>query len=209
MVSALNPEAGGNGEGVCYSVSLRTLNPEPLVEMVKECDRHRPFRTWRLLVVFPNGKEIVVMWNRNDSVLHVKDRLENKIGIPRTQQVLQLAGVASPLLDGCKLVEYNMKDEAVIRLSFATAEAHFQIFVNGNFGKTMTIWVKPSDLIDDVKGKIAEKQLIPAKDMRLICNGREMHGGRSLSDYHVRKNNTLFLVLRLHGGGSMEEHLRR
>ena len=106
------------------------------------------------------------MWNRNDSVSHVKDRLEDKIGIPRAQQVLQLAGVASPLLDGCKLVEYNMKDEAVIRLSFATTEAHFQIFVKGSF--TMTIWVKPSDLVDDVKGKIAEKQLIPVKDMRLI-----------------------------------------
>ena len=83
MVHALSPEADGNGEGVCYSVSLRTLNPELPVEMVKGCAGHRPFRTWRLLVVFPNGNQVVVMWNRNDSVLHVKDRLEYKIGIPR------------------------------------------------------------------------------------------------------------------------------
>ena len=34
-----------------------------------------------------------------------------------------------------------------------------------------------------------------------------MLGDRSLSDYHVRKNNTIFLVLRLRGGGSMEERL--
>ena len=33
-----------------------------------------------------------------------------------------------------------------------------------------------------------------------MFNGREMLGERSMSDYRVKKNNTLFLVLRLRGG---------
>ena len=42
------------------------------------------------------------------------------------------------------------------------------------------------------------------KEQRLVFNGREMHGGRAISDYNVRKNNTLFLVLRLRGGATEE-----
>ena len=108
----------------------------------------------------------------------------------------------------------------------------FQIFIKGKRVKTMWIWAKPSDLVDDVKCKLAFKERIPVKDtlqhqqqqhwqqqqqqrqhkqqqqqeQRLIFNGRKMLGGRSLSDYHVRKNTTLFLVLRLRGG-TVDERL--
>ena len=77
---------------------------------------------------------------------------------------------------------------------------HFQIFVKGNRGKNTTLWVTALNSINDIKDKIALKDLIPAKEQRLVFNGREMLGERTLSDYHVRKNNTLFVVMRLRGG---------
>ena len=72
--------------------------------------------------------------------------------------------------------------------------------MKGRNGKNTVIWVKSMDKVDDVKRKITLKDGIPAKEQRLVFNGREMLGDRSMSDYHVRKNNTLFLVLRLRGG---------
>ena len=132
----------------------------------------RMFRTWLLHVVFPNDEQISVMWNRRDPVAHVKAYIELKKGVPRARQVMQFAAVATPLLDERKLVDYNVKDGAVIQLNFAPGEAHFQIFIKGQLGKTSTLWVAPSDLIDEVKSKIAEKEMIPVKEQRLVCNGR-------------------------------------
>ena len=69
------------------------------------------------------------------------------------------------------------------------------------------LWMNALDKVDDIKHKIELKDGTPVTEQRLVFNGREMLGARSMSDYHVRKNNTLFLVLRLRGGGSMEERL--
>ena len=84
-------------------------------------------------------------------------------------------------------------------MTFCTTSS-FQIFVKGRNGKNTVLWVNSMDKVDDIKHNITLKDGIPVKEQRLVFNGREMHGNRSMSDYHVRKNNTLFLVLRLRGG---------
>ena len=45
---------------------------------------------------------------------------------------------------------------------FPTQVPYFQIFVKSN--KTITLWVKGSDLVDDIKCKIAFKEQIPVKE---------------------------------------------
>ena len=124
----------------------------------------RIFRTWVLHVDFPDHKQISVMWNRRDSVAHVKAQLEYKTGVPLALQIMHLAGVATPLADERKLVDYNVKDGSVIKMSFPPGEVQFQIFIKGQHGKTSTLWVAPSNLVDDVKSKIAEKEMIPVKE---------------------------------------------
>ena len=76
----------------------------------------------------------------------------------------------------------------------------FQVFIKTLTGKTLTVVVKKTDTVENLKKKIYEHEDIPIHRQRIVFASKQLEDARTIADYDITKNATLHLMLRLFGG---------
>ena len=138
----------------------------------------------------------------SDSVLFVKNRIQEKMGLPSDRQRLILNGKV--LHDDKTLAECNLQKESTFRLVVkpekqSKVKRHLaeHVFVKTLSGKTFAIQVASSETILQLKSKTQRLVGIPPDFQILMFAGNELEDSKSIAECKITMRNTLYLVVRL------------
>ena len=120
----------------------------------------------------------------SDTIGSVKAVIQDKTRIPPEQQSLSLAD--EQLEDG--------------RTLLVLSQSGMQIFIKTLTGGTVTLDAEMPDTIRRVKAMIRDRKGVTTDLQRLSLMGKHHEDDETLSDCGIRKESTLYLMLRLRGG---------
>ncbi|GKE78922.1 hypothetical protein Tco_1545042 [Tanacetum coccineum] len=148
-----------------------------------------------ILVKSLTGKITVVEVKGSDTIMEVKDKIREVEYIPPCEQWLIFGRI---LLDDSRTVaDYLLQYESVVHLMLRPGRGgSVQIYVKTLTRKTtITLEVKRSDTIRDVKGKIQDKKGIRPNRLQLFFLGNQLNDDRTLAEYSIHSESTLNLVI--------------
>ncbi|XP_078083479.1 polyubiquitin-like [Mustelus asterias] len=154
----------------------------------------------RLQVKFMTGEIVELEVNPSIQVSALKKMIYEKTKVPHFRQRLMVQnGNTVVLRDDKRLSDYSVSPSNAVML-IVTNEERMQIFLKNEKGKISTYDVLPSESVQDFKARVQRQERVPTDQQRLMYEGKQLEDGRTLADYNIQSESTIFLMLRLRGG---------
>jgi uncharacterized ubiquitin-like protein YukD len=136
------------------------------------------------------GDQIELYVSPSDTIDEIKARVKDAIGMEPDDQ--HLAHVADLLDDGTKtLSEYGIENGDVLFMGM-------EIFVVTPTGEKFSVYVHPSDTIEEIQHKIEEKTGIEPHHQHIMFNGELLDDPtKTLSEYGVEEGSTLNMMMEI------------
>jgi ubiquitin C len=133
-----------------------------------------------------------------DTIDNVKAKIEYSKGFFKGRQCLIFDN--KQLEDNSTLGDHNIfKESTLLLVLHPIPRDMMQIFVSTQYGTTITLEVKRSDTIKNVKVKIHEMDGPSPDQQWLIYRGIQLRDYRTLADYNIKKYSTIDMGIHLCG----------
>ncbi|KAK1438155.1 hypothetical protein QVD17_03958 [Tagetes erecta] len=152
--------------------------------------------TIRLFIKTLNGEIITLDVKPSDTIETIKGMISMKVSIARDEQELIFNGMV--LDNDDTLADYQIKQESTLTL-MRFSSGFMRVFIETGSGKTISLDVKPSDTLHQLKVKIFNSEGFRPCEQRLIWEGKQLLDDATVADYHIPKESIIHVVLRLRG----------
>nr|XP_023884398.1 polyubiquitin-like [Quercus suber] len=156
----------------------------------------------RILVKTLTGKELELDVEPNDTIERIKERVQEKEGIPPMQQRLIYGG--KQIADEKTVRDYKIEGGSVLHLVLALRggrKKKMQIFLRDLKGENSLLEFESTETIENIRAMIQEKEGVTLEKLCLIFQGSTtLRDGHTLADYNIQDYNQINAILRLAGG---------
>ncbi|XP_033084725.1 ubiquitin-like protein ISG15 [Trachypithecus francoisi] len=158
--------------------------------------------SWDLKVKMLGGNEFQVSLSNSMSVSELKAKIAQKIGVPAFQQRLAVHLSGATLQDRVPLANQGLGPGSTVLLVVDKCDEPLSILVRNDKGRSSTYEVQLTQTVAHLKQQVSRQEGVQDDLFWLTFEGKPLENHLPLGEYGLKPLSTVFMNLRLRGGGT-------